>query len=346
MHPFLNYKYNMEIPTGIAWLIGKCMEARGKQDMWLKTRPEVMKSLKEIAMIQSAESSNRIEGVEVDSKRLRPLLAGKVKPMDRPEEEVLGYQKALMEIHKKYSKIDISPETILKLHKLTNGHSWDAGKWKDKDNEIVELMSNGERKIRFKAVSAKETPKAVEQLCLAYRHELARHRIPELILMSGFILDFLCIHPFRDGNGRASRLLTLLMLYQNGYEVGRYISIERVIENSKEQYYRVLQEASRNWHENKNDSSSWTNYFLVVLKDAYSELAERVEMTKTADNKSEIIKQVVMEQLGEFTVADIQSLCPATSYQLIKKVLSDLKKEKQVLLSGSGRGAKWRTKRS
>jgi Fic family protein len=342
MRSFLNFKDNMDISAGIAWLIGKCMEARGKQDLWLKTRPEIMKSLKETAMIQSAESSNRIEGVEVDSKRLKPLLAGKVKPVDRPEEEVLGYQKALMEIHKKYSKIDISPETILKLHKLTNGHSWDAGKWKEKDNEIIEIMPNGEKKIRFKAVSAKDTPKAIEQLCLSYKHELSQHKIPELILISDFILDFLCIHPFRDGNGRASRLLTLLMLYQNGYEVGRYISIERVIENSKDQYYRVLQEASNNWHENKNAPITWRNYFLVVLKDAYSELAERVEMTKTLDNKSEIVKQIVMSQMGEFTVADIQSLCPATSYQLIKKVLSDLKKEKKLLLSGSGRGAKWK----
>ena len=247
-----------------------------------------------------------------------------------------------MEIHKKYSKIDISPETILRLHKITNGHSWDAGKWKEKDNEIIEILPSGEKKIRFKAVSAKDTLKAIEQLCLSYRHALSQHKVPELILVSDFVLDFLCIHPFRDGNGRASRLLTLLMLYQNGYEVGRYISIERVIENSKDQYYRVLQEASSNWHEDKNDNTSWRNYFLVVLKDAYSELAERVEMTKTLDNKSEIVKQIVMEQLGEFTVADIQSLCPATSYQLIKKVLSDLKKEEKVLLSGSGRGAKWR----
>jgi len=318
------------------------MEARGKQDMWLKTRPEVMKSLKEVAMIQSAESSNRIEGVEVDSKRLMPLLTGKIKPMDRPEEEVLGYQKALREIHKKFSKIDISPATILKLHKLTNGHSWDAGKWKEKNNEIVEIMHNGERKIRFKAVSAKEAPKAVEQLCLAYQHELVQHKVPELILVSEFILDFLCIHPFRDGNGRTSRLLTLLMLYQNGYDVGRYISIERVIENSKEQYYRVLKESSQKWHESKNDSTSWRNYFLVVLKDVYSELAERVETFKTLDNKSEIVKQIALGQLGEFSVADIQSLCPSTSYQLIKKVLSDLKKEKKLLLSGSGRGAKWK----
>jgi Fic family protein len=335
------YLRDLTIHPSSSWLISQCAEARGKQDFWQQTRPEILNTLHEYAMIQSTESSNRIEGVEVEAKRLLPLVSGKIKPIDRPEEEVVGYKKALNYIYKNFASIKINAQTIKKLHSLAQqGNISDAGKFKTKDNEIIEILANGERVIRFRATPAKETEKAIDQLCLSYNDVISKP-FPDILIISSFVFDFLCIHPFRDGNGRVSRLLTILICLQNGFSVVRYISIERIIEENKEEYYKVLKESSNHWHESKHQLLPWWNYFFRIIREAYKELSFKVENAKLGDNKSEIIRQIILEQVGPFKLSYIQKLIPTVSQQLIKKVLSDLKKDKKLKSFGRGAGSVW-----
>ncbi len=323
------------------WLLSQCSEARGMQEMWKKIRPATLNRLTESAIIQSTESSNRIEGVEVEKSRLIPLVIGNSKPKDRPEEEVQGYRKALDFIHKNYSSIRITPKVILKLHLLAQGGMIsDAGKWKSRDNDIIEIAPNGERSIKFIPVTAKKTPKAIEQLCFGYNDISENQRLPDLICVANFVLDFLCIHPFRDGNGRVARLLTLLLLYQSRYEVGKYISVEKIIEESKEDYYKILKESSTGWHEGNFNLIPWWNYFISIIKSAYQELKEKVELS-TGDNKSSIIRQTVLS-FNKFAISDILRLHPMIGRELVKKVLRKMKDEKLVESIGKGRSAMWK----
>ena len=325
------------------WFLSQCSEARGMQKMWNKVRPETLSKLKESAIVQSSESSNRIEGVEVDKDRLIPLVLGNTKPKDRPEEEIQGYKKALDFIHQNFEKIEVTPKLIKKLHKLAQGGMIsDTGQWKKRNNDIIEIDEKGDRSTRFVPVSAAKTPKAIEQLCLGYNDVINNSELPELICIANFILDFLCIHPFRDGNGRVSRLLTLLLLYQQGYEVGKYISLEKLIEDSKEDYYQTLYEASTGWHEQDFNLLSWWNYFLRIIKDSYQELKDRVEFTGGSDNQSSLIKQTALASLQDFSITDLCNLHPTIDRDLIKKVLSKMKKENLIELVGRGRAAKWR----
>ncbi len=336
------YLKSARFNSATTWFLSQCAEARGMQEMWKTVRPEVMEKLQEYAIIQSAESSNRIEGVEVDKKRLVPLVLGKMKPTDRPEEEIVGYRRALDHIHRNYKKISINAESIKKLHELAQGGmTFDAGKWKERNNDIIEILSNGDRIIRFTPVSPKDVPKYIEQLCLAYNDVINNNKLPELIAVANFILDFLCIHPFRDGNGRISRLLTLLLLYQHGFEVGRYISLERIVEETKDSYYEALKKSSLNWFDAKHDHISWWHHFLGIIKTAYQELKNKVEQSSTGDNMSAIIRQTVFALTLPFSVADIIKLNPTIERELIKKVLAAMKKEKIIKMVGKGRGAKW-----
>ncbi len=325
------------------WYLSQCTEARGMQEMWKRVRPQVLKKLKESAIVQSTESSNRIEGVEVDKKRLIPLVLGTARPRDRSEEEIAGYRKALSFIHKNYNKLSITPEVIKKIHLIAQGGMIsDAGEWKKRDNDIIEVLPNGERSIRFIPVSSAHTKKSIEQLCLGYNHVILNSNIPDLAAIAFFILDFLCIHPFRDGNGRVSRLLTILLLYQNNFEVGRYVSLEKIIENSKEDYYRVLSESSKNWHKGKHDTLPWINYFLSILKVAYQDLKERVELSKDGDSQSSLLLQTIKSFQISFSLADIQNIHPKIGRELIKKVLFKLKNEGEIKLEGKGRGARYK----
>ena len=269
---------DLAIPIGTGWLLGECMEARGKQDLWIRQKPEVLAVLREQAMIQSAESSNRIEGVTVAANRLRPLVIGRARPRDRSEEELAGYRAALDWIFSRTNRVAITPDVIRRLHALAQGgSSGDAGEWKKRDNEIIEILPSGERGLRFVPVSAKKTPATVEMLCRRYRLASDEERVPPLLIVATFIFDLLCIHPFRDGNGRVSRLSTSLLLQSQGFQVARYISLERLIEESKEEYYRVLKLCSQRWHEGKNEIIPWWNYFLSVLRNAWRRMTVRSE---------------------------------------------------------------------
>lgn len=336
---------SLTLPVSTGWLLAACMEAKGKQDLWMQQKPEVLDALREQAIIQSTESSNRIEGITIEAHRLKPIVLGRSKPRDRSETEIVGYKKALRWIFTRKTLPPIDAKIILRLHAFAQGGSaGDAGKWKSKDNEIVEIQPNGERRIRFKPTSAKKTPRAIDQLCLGYRDVISHDFLPSLISVASFVFDFLCIHPFRDGNGRVARLLTGFLLDQQNFIIGRYISLERLIEISKDDYYRTLSESSRHWHENKNDLIPWWNYFIGLIMQAYNELAKRVENVSADTGKSELIKQAILHQDQPFSLREIHMKCPHASTQLIKKVLAKMKKEGTVRLSGRGRGAKWTLK--
>jgi Fic family protein len=332
----------ISIPVGTGWLLGACMEARGKQDLWMRQKPEVLEALREQAIIQSVESSNRIEGVTIAADRLRPVVLGKTKPRDRSEEEFAGYRQALDWIFSRKRQVSIIPKVIQRLHALAQGgFSGDAGEWKERDNEIIEILPNGERRIRFVPASAKDTPKIVDALCRNYREACDEQRVPPLLIVATFVFDILCIHPFRDGNGRVSRLATALLLQSNGFQVARYVSLERLVEQSKEEYYGVLAECSQGWHEGKNEILPWWNYFLSVLRLAYKHLEQHVKSTEARPAKSAMVKQTVLAQVEQFTLGDLAAQLPSASTQLIKKILTELKKQGKIRLVGRGRGARW-----
>lgn len=332
-----------KIPASSIWLLSDISEYKGKQELYTKQSPQVLKSLVEMALIESAESSNRIEGVTVDHDRLKSLIIGHSKPRDRSEEEVAGYRRALDWIHKNHANLKINAKTIQELHRLSRGESGDAGKWKEKDNDIIKKYPNGRVEVIFKPVSAKETPKFIEQMCLAYQYAGSQRKYPPLYAIACLILDFLCIHPFRDGNGRVARLLSLLALYQHGFEVGKYISIERIIEQSKETYYETLNGSSQYWHQAKHDIKPWLNYFLGVVLTGYKEFENRAGNVKAVRGaKTSIVESAIKAQVGDFGIADIEKECPGVSRPMIRVVLEKLRDKGLIQSTGTGRSAKWR----
>lgn len=334
---------NVELPLSAVWLTNSIAEYKGKQELYAKQPPQVLKTLLETALIESAESSNRIEGVTVDHARLKPLIIGHSKPRDRSEEEVAGYRKALDLIHTKYKSLKVTPETVKELHRLCRGEAWDAGKWKEKDNDIIRKHPDGRVEVIFKPVTAAKAPEMMKQLCLSYEHSISQLKYPDLYAVACLVLDFLSIHPFRDGNGRVSRLLTLLTLYQHGFMVGKYISLERIVEQTKETYYETLNRSSQKWHQAKHDVMPWFNYFLGTVLAAYKEFEERAENIKPARGaKTALLIQAIDSQHGEFSISDIEKDCPAVSRAMIKKVLLQMQKDKKIKCLGKGQSAKWK----
>ena len=343
MMSFKKTARELQLPLGAVWLMNSISEYKGKQELYSRQSPQILKALVEMALIESAESSNRIEGVTVAKERLKPLVIGHSKPRDRSEEEVAGYRKALDLIHDKHNSLDISPQLIKELRRLSHAGAGDAGEWKKKDNEIIRRNPEGTVEVIFKPVSAALTPEAIRQLCLVYRHSIEQLKCPPLYAIACLILDFLCIHPFRDGNGRVSRLLTLLALYHHGYEVGKFISLERIIEQSKETYYEALQKSSQNWHDAKHDIEPWLYYFLGTINSAYREFEQRAGgITSTRGAKTEIVVQAVNNQIGEFSISDMERLCPGVSRDMIRVVFRQLQRDKKVICLGKGQSAKWK----
>jgi Fic family protein len=333
------------LPIGTSWLLADCMEARGKQDLWMRQKPRVIEALRELAIIQSVESSNRIEGVTVAADRLRPLVLGRARPRDRSEEELAGYRRALEWIFTRKRQVAITPAVIRHLHALAQQGAGDAGKLKTHDNEIVEILPSGGRQVRFKPTPAAQTPRMLATLCDAHERIYMDEVLPPLLTVATFVFDLLCIHPFRDGNGRVSRLTTVLLLGQHGFQVGRLISLERLTEQRKEDYYAALQRCSEGWHRGANDIVPWWNFFLGVVRSAYRAFEEQVTSPDSRPGKTELVRQAVLGQPEAFALADIAAQVPAASQQLIKKVLAALKKGGQVQVVGRGRGAFWRVVR-
>ena len=330
------------IPMQAGWYLAALGEARGKQELFTRQSPQKLKALREHALIESAVSSNRIEGVEVDKSRIATLVFGKSALRDRDEEEVRGYRDALHLIHEKGAKLPISEATIKLLHKLCRGHIWDAGKYKDKDVDIIQTFADGRSRVRFKTVPARQTPKAMAELAALWRRGVREQWAPPLVLATALNLDFLCIHPFRDGNGRVSRLVFLLDCYRCGIEAGRYVSLERLIEQNKERYYEVLEQSSSRWHEGKHDPWPTLNFLLYILGQACKEFEERVgKLRAPRGEKTEAVLAAIHRQASIFRVADLQAACPGVGLDLIRKLLAQLQKEKKVKALGTGRGAKW-----
>ena len=333
------------IPTTTAWYLADLGEARGTQELFTKQAPQKLKVLREHALIESAVSSNRIDGVTVDQKRVGTIVFGRAHLKDRSEEEVRCYRTALDWIHREGVKIRLSEHTILILHQMSRGEIWDAGRYKENNVDIIEKLPGGRARVRFKTVEASKTPRFMKALIRAWPDCLKEKSVHPLIALAAFNLDFLCIHPFRDGNGRVSRLLLLLQGYSLGYEVGRYVSLERLIEQHKQRYYETLEQSSQGWHEGKHDPWPYINYLLYILKTAYQEFENRVgQIQSPRGAKTAFIESAISECEKEFTVSDLEKACSGVSRDLIRLVLRDLQKSKKVECLGRGPGARWKKK--
>jgi len=319
-------------------------EFRGRQDLFRQQAPEILASLRQIAAIESTESSNRIEGVTAPRERVEALVLRPTAPANRSEQEIAGYRDALNLIHESAGEMTLSVNVILQLHTMLNRFvHGDGGRWKMADNEIVERKPDGSlRRVRFRAVTAVATPQAMNDLVELYAQATADEREP-LVVIPLAILDFLCIHPFNDGNGRIARLLTLLLLYQANVAVGRYISLERVIEESKETYYEALEASSRGWHEGNHNPHPWLNYFWGVVTAAYKEFEVRVTAFKNAPGaKTAIIEAAVRRRVKAFAISEIEAECSGVSRDMVRHVLRQMKTRGELEARGRGRGAKWK----
>ncbi len=341
MHIF-DYK---EAPKGlltpdIVNMLSALHEFRGKQELYIEAESDVLTALLDIAKIQSTKASNKIEGIFTSDERLEALVMEKSEPRNRSEEEIAGYREVLATVHDSYEYISVRPNNVLQLHRdLYSFSSNDAGgKYKNTDNVIAESGKDGKQRVRFVPVSAFQTAEAMEMLCSEFNSALERSEYDPLLLIPMFVLDFLCIHPFNDGNGRMSRLLTLLLLYRSGYIVGKYVSMEMLIERTKETYYEVLQNSSMGWHENTNDYTSFVKYYLGVLLKGYNEFQDRIEHLKyRRQTKMDRVKAIFDKRLGVIKKSDIASLCPDISEITIERTLKELLESGFIEKVGKGR---------
>lgn len=321
-------------------LIAAIHENKGKQDLYVEAKSDILSSLLDIAKIQSTEASNKIEGIVTTEARLKEIVQQKAKPRSRSEKEIAGYRDVLKSIHENYDYITPRPNVILQLHRDLYAYSPTStgGTYKNADNIIQETDTQGNKKVRFQPLSAFETPEAMEHLCDIFIEEVNRGELDPLLLIPMFVLDFLCIHPFNDGNGRMSRLLTLLLLYRSGYIVGKYISIEMLIEKTKDTYYDVLQQSGVGWHEAKNDYLPFIEYYLGIVLNAYREFSSRVELLTTKGlSKIDRVGAVIENKVGKITKKEIMEFCPDISQTTVEKALSDLVKQGIILKIGGGR---------
>ena len=324
--------------------LGALREYKGKQAFYYQVQPDVLQKLSEVSKIQSTEASNRIENISTTNKRLRELMSEKTTPRNRDEREIAGYRYVLNLIHEKYEAIPVSPSVILQLHRdlyRYENYSF-AGHWKDSDNVIAEETLNGEKIVRFKPPSAAGTPSAVETLCGEYNSLITTDVYDKFLLAALFTFDFVSIHPFNDGNGRMSRLLTLLLLYKSGYTVGKYISTEKKIEESKETYYEALAASSVGWHEGKNDYVPFVTYLLGVVISCYKELEERFNLIFKHPNNTEVIKAFFDSLLGQATKQEIMDANPSISKSTINRVLQSLQAEGYIEKVGAARNTAYR----
>ena len=318
-------------------------EHRGEQKLHSQQTPEALETLRTVAMVESTESSNRLEGVVAPPHRLREVVLRDAAPADRSEQEIAGYRDALALIHESAQHMPVSLSVIQQLHELLYRYQpGSGGRWKATQNDIVERAADGSIvRIRFRPVSPVATPGAMRDLISRWDHALDQQREP-LLLIPLAVLDFLCIHPFADGNGRTGRLLTLLLLYRSGYDVGRYISLERVIEESRDTYYEALEASSHGWHEGQHDPFPWLEYFWGVLLRAYGEFRDRAGKLLTGrGSKTALVESAVERRLRPFAISDIENDCPGVSRDMVRHVLRRMRDEERVRVRGRGRGARW-----
>jgi Fic family protein len=319
-------------------------DAKGRQALWYQQAPEILKSLRDEAVIQSSESSNRLEGVTVAPARLKPLILDRQDPRTRSEQEVAGYRDALALIHESGANMGLTGNVLLQLHQTLFRYMPNpGGHWKNAPNDIIEKHPDNTVRIRFKPTPPHLVEPQIAGMCENFRIAEQAGREP-LVLVPLAILDFLCIHPFLDGNGRVARLMTLMLLYRFDYQVGRYVSLERVIEQSKKTYYETLEASSKGWHEGQHDVMPWLNYFWGVMKRAYDEFRERMDRVQPTGrgSKTEQIRFIVLRQTQPFSLTEIQEECTGVSREMVRHVLRLMREEGLVETQGRGRSATWR----
>lgn len=331
---------NCKIDTEILGYIAKIHECKGRQELFVRQKKDKLEKLVEIAKIQSTESSNKIEGIVSTNTRIKQLVQDKTTPRNRDEKEIMGYRDVLNIVHENYEYIPITPNYILQLHKYLYQYANPdfGGEFKNSQNYIVATMNDGTSKTLFTPLSPVETPNAMQELCDTFNNAISRGEIDPLLLIINFIKDFLCIHPFNDGNGRMSRLLTTLLLYRSGFVVCKYISLEKKIEKTKDTYYDVLEQSSENWNEGTNDNTPFVKYLLGIILSAYRDFEERLNLIDDKISALEMVEKVTSTRLGKFTKSDIQEECPSLARQTIEKALKQLCDSGKIKKQGSGSG--------
>lgn len=335
-----NSKWKSLLTPEIVAMLSQIHEFKGEQNLFIEAKSDTLTQLLEIAKIQSTEASNKIEGIFTSVERLKKIVSNKTTPKTRNEQEIAGYRDVLSTIHESYEFIPVHPSIILQLHRDLYKFSGKSigGSYKSSDNVIAQEDSDGNRFVRFQPVPAWETPQAMDDICKALDDVLSQSDADPLLIIPMFVIDFLCIHPFNDGNGRMGRLLTLLLLYRAGYIVGKYISIEKVIEESKETYYEALQSSSIGWHEETNDYSHFVRYMLGVILSAYREFSSRVKVLTTSNlSKPERIREIIKDTLGKITKSEIMAKCPDISQVTVQRTLNSLLNSGEIIKIGGGR---------
>ena len=330
-----NQKWDSEIVAYIAAI----HEMKGKQDLYIRQKPQELEKLVEIAKVQSTETSNEIEGIRTTNTRLKQLLSEKTTPRTRDEEEIAGYRDVLNVIHESYEYIPVTANYLLQLHKILYSHSGKSigGKFKNVQNYISGIDANGKEYTIFTPLAPYETPPAIDEICEQFNRAIAEGDVDPLILIPIFIHDFLCIHPFNDGNGRMSRLLTTLLLYRCGYSVGKYISLEAKIAKNKNLYYTSLSDAQIGWHEGNDDPNAFIKYLLGTIISAYRDFEDRMELIAEKLPAIDMVRKAVHSQIGKITKTQICELCPSLSASSVEVVLKKLVANGELIKQGAGR---------
>lgn len=330
---------NQKWDSEVLGLIAAIYKEAGKQELYLKQRPAELEKLVEIAKVQSTEASNAIEGIVTTNTRVRKLVEEKTAPRNRNEQEIAGYRDALSTIHENFDAIPITQNYILQLHKIMYNHMNNpmGGRTKSVQNYISATYPDGHRETLFTPLSPFETPEALDKICEEYNRVIGNMEIEPLIAIPVFIHDFLCIHPFNDGNGRMSRLLTTLLLYRSGFCVGKYISLEAKIANNKDLYYYVLGQAQIGWHEGNEDKVPFIKYLLGTILSAYKDFEERFELVEEKLPALDVVRKATLTKIGRFTKQDIRELCPSLSLSSVEGALRKLVASGELKREGKGK---------
>lgn len=330
---------NIKWDNEVLGLVAQIHECKGKQTLFLKQKPATLEKLVEIAKIQSTEASNKIEGVVTTAARIKQLCDQKTTPRNRDEEEISGYRDALSLIHESYEYIPIKSSYILQLHQVLYRYSQRGigGRFKNTQNYITEIKESGEQIVRFMPLDPFETPMAIEKMCESFNRETDACEVDPLILIPAFIVDFLCVHPFNDGNGRMSRLLTTLLLYRAGYVVGKYVSLESKIEKTKESYYKALEKSDINWNREENDITPFIKYILGTVLAAYRDFEQRVILVEDKSSAIDLVRNAVNNTIGKFTKSDIMELVPSVGKTSVENSLKILIEEGVIGRDGKGK---------
>lgn len=330
---------NIKWDNEVLGLVAQIHEYKGKQTLFLKQKPATLEKLVEIAKIQSTEASNKIEGIVTTATRIKQLCDQKTTPRNRDEEEISGYRDALSLIHESYEYIPIKSSYILQLHQVLYRYSQRGigGRFKNTQNYISEIKESGEQIVRFMPLDPFETPTAIEKMCESFNRETDACEVDPLILIPAFIVDFLCVHPFNDGNGRMSRLLTTLLLYRAGYVVGKYVSLESKIEKTKESYYKALEKSDINWNREENDLTPFIKYILGTVLSAYRDFEQRVILVEDKSPAIDLVRNAVNNTIGKFTKRDIMELVPSVGKSSVENSLKILIEEGVIGRDGKGK---------